>query len=217
MGPHLETPPTWRTVIALALVDGLGRVLVQQRPQGREHGGLWEFPGGKVEPGEGPAEALVREIAEELRPYDVARVATDQWAADALADIGARHGVYLASEAITAARKVELFESLRTLVLSQKIELPPVRELIDDIRRVRKRVTQSGISIELPRAGGRHCDYAFAAALALAQPVGGPTESSTKSPEGWESWDLEEADAMARRLRKGDEDGDQETELDAWD
>ena len=62
----MEASPTWRLVVALALVDGAGRVLMQQRPHGREHGGLWEFPGGKVEPGEGPAEALVREIAEEL-------------------------------------------------------------------------------------------------------------------------------------------------------
>jgi len=194
----------WTLVVATRLANGkLSVVLARQ----------WQATrGAPLSPDE-----VLREIAEELRPYDVARVATDQWAADALADIGARHGVYLASESITAARKVELFESMRTLVLSQKIELPPVRELIDDIRRVRKRVMQSGISIELPRAGGRHCDYAFAAALALAQPVGGPTESSTKSPEGWESWELEEADAMARRLRKGDDDGDQETELDAWD
>jgi 8-oxo-dGTP diphosphatase len=62
----MEISPTWRLVVALALVDGAGRVLMQQRPHAREHGGLWEFPGGKVEPGEGPVEALVREVAEEL-------------------------------------------------------------------------------------------------------------------------------------------------------
>ena len=160
---------------------------------------------------------VLREVAEELRPYNVARVATDQWAADALADIGARHSLYLASEAITAGRKVELFESLRTLVLSRGVELPPVRELLEDIRRVRKRVTQSGISIELPRAGGRHCDYAFAAALALAQPVGEPADNSRALPDGWEAWEVEEADRLARRLRGGDDDDDQESELDPWD
>jgi len=53
-------------VVAAALVDGAGRVLMQQRPAKREHGGLWEFPGGKLEPGEGPAGALVRELREEL-------------------------------------------------------------------------------------------------------------------------------------------------------
>ncbi|WP_298191909.1 (deoxy)nucleoside triphosphate pyrophosphohydrolase [Novosphingobium sp.] len=62
----MQTPPTLLTVVALALLDRAGRVLMQRRPAARTHGGLWEFPGGKVEPGEGPAAALVREIAEEL-------------------------------------------------------------------------------------------------------------------------------------------------------
>ena len=62
----MEPAPTLLTVVALALIDPAGRVLLQRRPQNKAHGGLWEFPGGKVEQGEGPAEALVREIAEEL-------------------------------------------------------------------------------------------------------------------------------------------------------
>lgn len=53
-------------VVAAALRDGTGRVLVQQRPLGKHHAGLWEFPGGKVEADEGPQAALVRELAEEL-------------------------------------------------------------------------------------------------------------------------------------------------------
>jgi len=53
-------------VVAIALVDGEGRVLVQQRPPGKPMAGLWEFPGGKVEPGEIPEAALVRELTEEL-------------------------------------------------------------------------------------------------------------------------------------------------------
>ncbi|KUR77900.1 (deoxy)nucleoside triphosphate pyrophosphohydrolase [Novosphingobium sp. Fuku2-ISO-50] len=53
-------------VVAAALIDSCGRVLMQQRPADREHGGLWEFPGGKLEPGEGPVAALVRELREEL-------------------------------------------------------------------------------------------------------------------------------------------------------
>lgn len=53
-------------VVAAALVRDDGRVLVQQRPAGKQHGGLWEFPGGKVEPGEIPERALARELAEEL-------------------------------------------------------------------------------------------------------------------------------------------------------
>ena len=53
-------------VAAAALIDGAGRALVQQRPPGKGHGGLWEFPGGKLEPGETPEAALARELAEEL-------------------------------------------------------------------------------------------------------------------------------------------------------
>lgn len=58
--------PTWLPVVAIALSDGAGRWLLHRRPEGKQHGGLWEFPGGKVEPGETPAAALVREIREEL-------------------------------------------------------------------------------------------------------------------------------------------------------
>ena len=58
--------PTWTPVVALALRDKAGRVLLQQRLAGKHHAGLWEFPGGKVESEETPRFALVREIAEEL-------------------------------------------------------------------------------------------------------------------------------------------------------
>ncbi len=53
-------------VAACALVDADGRVLIAQRPPGKEMAGLWEFPGGKVEQGERPEETLIRELSEEL-------------------------------------------------------------------------------------------------------------------------------------------------------
>jgi len=53
-------------VSAVALVDVDGRVLLAQRPAGITMAGLWEFPGGKVDPGETPENALIRELAEEL-------------------------------------------------------------------------------------------------------------------------------------------------------
>ena len=62
----MESNPTWLAVVALALRDESGRLLLQRRPDHKHHGGLWEFPGGKVEPLESPRLALVREIAEEL-------------------------------------------------------------------------------------------------------------------------------------------------------
>ena len=53
-------------VSAVALIDRDGRVLLAQRPEGKSMAGLWEFPGGKVEPGETPEHALIRELKEEL-------------------------------------------------------------------------------------------------------------------------------------------------------
>ena len=76
-------------VVAAALVNGSGEVLLQQRAQGRQMAGLWEFPGGKVEPGERPEAALARELEEELG------IGVDQAslmpAAFASADLGERH------------------------------------------------------------------------------------------------------------------------------
>ena len=53
-------------VAAVALIDADGRVLLAQRPEGKSMAGLWEFPGGKIEPGESPEETLIRELHEEL-------------------------------------------------------------------------------------------------------------------------------------------------------
>ena len=64
----MSDTPTLPTVlvVAVALIDVDGRVLIAQRPEGKQLAGLWEFPGGKVEPGERPEAALIRELREEL-------------------------------------------------------------------------------------------------------------------------------------------------------
>jgi 8-oxo-dGTP diphosphatase len=80
-------------VVAAALVDADGRVLVQQRPPGKPMAGLWEFPGGKVEPGEIPESALIRELTEELGiGVEAACLAPAAFASEML---GARHLVLL--------------------------------------------------------------------------------------------------------------------------
>ncbi|MCJ8324080.1 MAG: (deoxy)nucleoside triphosphate pyrophosphohydrolase [Rhizobiales bacterium] len=55
-----------KLVVACALIDIDGRVLLQQRPEGKQHAGLWEFPGGKVDAGETTNDAIIRELKEEL-------------------------------------------------------------------------------------------------------------------------------------------------------
>jgi 8-oxo-dGTP diphosphatase len=61
-----DRAPPLILVAAVVLVDADGRVLLAQRPEGKAMAGLWEFPGGKVDPGETPEAALIRELAEEL-------------------------------------------------------------------------------------------------------------------------------------------------------
>lgn len=65
---EIERPQPLPTLLvaAVALIDADGRVLIAERPPGKHMAGLWEFPGGKVQPGETPEAALVRELAEEL-------------------------------------------------------------------------------------------------------------------------------------------------------
>ena len=64
--PAATVPRRLLLVAACALVDVDGRVLIAQRPEGKAMAGLWEFPGGKVEPDESPEETLIREMREEL-------------------------------------------------------------------------------------------------------------------------------------------------------
>ena len=89
----MEKNPTYLFVAAAALIDEAGRILVQKRPEGKPLPGLWEFPGGKVETGETPESALVRELREELAIVvhipDIVPVA---FASEALAD---RHLILL--------------------------------------------------------------------------------------------------------------------------
>ncbi len=66
MSDETQSRPAITTVVAAALVDRDGRVLIQKRPDHKPMGGLWEFPGGKVDPGETPEQALIRELDEEL-------------------------------------------------------------------------------------------------------------------------------------------------------
>ncbi|HEV7233587.1 MAG TPA: (deoxy)nucleoside triphosphate pyrophosphohydrolase [Sphingorhabdus sp.] len=85
----MEKNPTMLFVVAAALTNQVGEILLQRRPEGKQMAGLWEFPGGKVEPSESPESALVREMEEELGivvvPTDLAPLTF------ASASLGGRH------------------------------------------------------------------------------------------------------------------------------
>jgi hypothetical protein len=122
-------------------------------------------------------DAVLKEIAAICKGYGVDVVTSDQYSSEALRDIAYRHGIALQVETITAARKVELYQELQTHVAEEDLELPPDPVVRSDLMSVRKRVTQNGISIELPRTSdGRHADYAPALALVFAHQLPEPEE-----------------------------------------
>ncbi|SOB86814.1 8-oxo-dGTP diphosphatase [Sphingomonas guangdongensis] len=114
-------------VVAAAMVDGDGRVLVQQRPPGKPMAGLWEFPGGKVDPGEEPEAALVRELHEELGvTVDHACLAPATFASEAL---GERHLLLLLYalrkwRGVPEARHATALRWVRPVEL-HKLPMPP--------------------------------------------------------------------------------------------
>jgi 8-oxo-dGTP diphosphatase len=75
LNEKMEKNPTMLFVVAAALTNQAGEILLQKRPEGRQMAGLWEFPGGKVDSGESPESALARELLEELDvvvdPFDL--------------------------------------------------------------------------------------------------------------------------------------------------
>ncbi|MBY0420855.1 MAG: (deoxy)nucleoside triphosphate pyrophosphohydrolase [Parvularculaceae bacterium] len=95
-------------VAACALVDADGRVLLAQRPEGKASAGLWEFPGGKLQPGETPEAALVRELREELG-IDVAPscLAPFAFASESLTDVHLLMPLFLCRKWSGTPRAVE--------------------------------------------------------------------------------------------------------------
>ncbi len=114
-------------VVAAALIDGDGRVLVQQRPPDKPMAGLWEFPGGKVDPGETPETALRRELDEELGlTIDQSCLAPAVFASEALGD---RHLILLLYvlrkwPGVPEARHATALKWLRPVAL-HGLDMPP--------------------------------------------------------------------------------------------
>lgn len=150
-------------------------------------------------------DAVMDSIAQVCRMYGARTVASDQWSADALRDIAARHGLQLDIVSATASSKTDWFGGLRAAILDRRVDLPAVRELSEDLARVQRRVTQAGVAIDLPiTADGRHCDYAAMLALLHSRPITAPvlTVADSGMPPG-----MAEAIAAAAR-RNADREGD---------
>lgn len=117
--------PLW--VVGAAMIDADGRVLVQQRPPGKTMAGLWEFPGGKVEPGETPEAALIRELDEELGVSAQASCLAP--AVFASEPLGERHLILLLYvlrkwQGVPVAREATALRWLRPVEL-HALEMPP--------------------------------------------------------------------------------------------
>jgi hypothetical protein len=118
---------------------------------------------------------VFQEIVEDLKPYGLKELVSDQWAADALRDVAEGCGLTLFDRTWTAARKLELFDVLRLAIAHEELEVPPDKQLRADLLNIRRRVTSNGVTVDLPRTpDGRHCDYAACLALGLGEHISDP-------------------------------------------
>ena len=117
-------------VVAVALVDADARVLVTQRPEGKSLAGLWEFPGGKVEAGERPEEALIRELQEEIGiEVEAACLAPLTFASHAYPDMHLLMPLYICRRwtGIARSREGQALRWLRPKEL-RDVPMPPADE-----------------------------------------------------------------------------------------
>lgn len=125
-----------------------------------------QWTGSRLEP-LSPREVFAS-MAPVLRRYRVATVWTDQYYVDALRDLALEHGIQLVQIEMTEREKVEKWRALQVRVAIGEVELSRDPVFRADMQRVKKKTTQTGLSIVLPRTSdGRHCDYAPATLLAL--------------------------------------------------
>lgn len=138
----------------------------------------WMARGTPLSPG-----AVFVDVRRAIEPFGVRRLTSDQFSVDAMRDLARHAGLELEEFTITAERKLDMFEGLRTLITSQQIELNPDPILRGDLLGVRKRVTQAGVAIHLQTTGdGRHSDYAAACALAVDRAAAMRTTPQTQCP-----------------------------------
>lgn len=111
---------------------------------------------------------VLAEIAAAVAPYGITTIETDQLAADFVRVYARDAGITTVEWPATAATNTAMYLELQKRVEAREVELPALESLRADLQRLRKRVTQAGVSIDLPKtADGRHCDFAPAVARVL--------------------------------------------------
>lgn len=118
---------------------------------------------------------VLREIAALLVPYRVSTVFSDQYGTDWGRDIASEFNLWIAEDATTDRKRLDMMMTLHAHVTERTIELAPDAVLLRDLGSVRRRVTQNGITIVYPfTSDGRHADYAPALGLAVQHPPRAP-------------------------------------------
>jgi hypothetical protein len=115
--------------------------------------------------------AVLAEIAEICKRYRCDTVTTDQHSVDALRDIADLYGLTLLEETINAKNRLPMVENARVLISHGLLDLPNDQQFRTDLLAVKRRITQNGVTLILPKTGdGRHADYVPALGLVLGQP-----------------------------------------------
>lgn len=128
-------------------------------------GGAWQWVGSKAHPLS--PKAVLSEMAGHLRRYGVRRIRCDGWSFDAMRDHARDAGLELVQT--KPGDQDAAYASLKALLSTETLELPPVPEMRADLIAIRQKATSGGVRIVLPRtANGRHCDFAPSVALAAA-------------------------------------------------
>lgn len=164
-------------------------------------------PGAPLAPG-----AVFAEMAKELAAYGLDAVETDQWSTDALRDLARAASLRLIEWPATGATNTDMFLELGRRIDAEELELPDDANLATDLKRVKKVTTQTGVTIQLPEVGGRHCDYAPSVARVVRRwvddlPAPGP------APGSREAQDAEQA-ALLKRVQERH--GDRARKLPWW-
>jgi hypothetical protein len=114
-------------------------------------------------------EALLGRVADILAEYRCKQAVTDQHLGKAVAEHLGRRGINVRVEPMHPASKTSIYRELRTRLYAGELELPPNQDLLVELRRLRTKMTDSGLSVLNPRVGASHGDMAQALALAVAE------------------------------------------------